>query len=167
MEFIKVFKVEDTVNKKLNLEKLSLELKTSIISQPSTEFQIGQEIFIRYTEDITPEDIITLQGIIAAHDGEDAEAYNDHSVSVRENKIRELNQLAMYHPVLDNETTVRFLTHIDNYINAYIRSGIAVVVQGKIIEEATNPAGTYFDYLNEIVNTAGNKTYEYFLSKIN
>jgi len=167
MEFIKVFKVADTINKKLNLEKLSLELKTSTIIESSIESQIGQEIYIRYVEDITPEDSITLQGIVTSHDGEDATAYNDKSVKERENKIREINQLAMYHPVLDNETTVRFLTFIDNYINAYVRSGIATVVHEKIIQEANNTSGEYFDYLGQIVNTVGNKTYEYFISKIN
>lgn len=165
MELIKVFKISDTLNNRVNIEKLSLELKTSTISVYSSEMKFGDEIFVRYPEEISEQEVQTLTAIINAHDGEDAEAYNEDAVSGRENKIRELNQLAMFHPLLDNVETVRFLTFIDNYINAYVRSGIATVVHEKIIAEAQ--AGDYVNYLNQVVNTAGNKVFEYFVSKIN
>lgn len=167
MEIIKVFKISDTLNNKLNVEKLSIELKTSTITVEANPVKFGDEIYVRFPEELPGSDITTLNALIAAHDGGDAEAYNEASVAAREKKIRELNQMAMYHPVLDNIMTVRFLTHIDNYVNAYIRSGIATVVQEKIMQEAENTEGDFYTYLHQIVNTKGNKTYEYFLASIN
>ena len=167
MELIKVFQIVDTLNGILNAEKLSLELKTSPITKPAKVTKFGNEIFIRFEEEIVGTDVTMLQDIVANHDGGDADAYNEEAVEARENKIREINQLAMYHPVLDNVETVRFLTFIDNYINAYVRSGVATVVHEKIITEAMDTEGVYYTYLNQIVNTVGNKTFEYFLSKIN
>ena len=166
MELIKVFKITDTLNNTVNVEKLSLELKTSTISIPAEPMKFGEEIFVRFSEEITAADVVTLVQIVNAHDGEDASAYNEEAVRTRENRIREINQLAMYHPVLDNVTTVRFLTFIDNYVNAYVRSGITTVIHEKIMYEAGDNGVEYKDYLNLIVNTKGNKTFEYFLSKL-
>lgn len=166
MEFIKVFQISDTLNNKVNIEKLSLELKTSTIKESSTEIKFGNEIFVRYTNEIDADDQLLLTQIISAHDGDDAQAYSEEAVSGRENKIRELNQLAMFHPILDNVETVRFLTYIDNYVNAYVRSGIHDVVVEKIMLEAQDTGGDYHAYLNQVVNTSGNKTFEYFIAAI-
>ena len=166
MENIKVFKIDNTLNGKVNIEKLSLELKTSVIKESSTELKFGGEIQIRYQNEIDEDDLLILTSIIENHDGADAQAYHDEAVSARENKIRELNQLAMFHPLLDNIQTVRFLTFIDNYINGFVRSGIHDVVVEKIAMEAQNTDGDYYDYLNLTVNTKGNKTYEYFIGAI-
>lgn len=166
MEIIKVFKLTDTLNNKVNIEKLSIELKTSTISKEAYPTKFANEIHVRFLEEITSEDLTVLQAAIAAHDGGEADVTED-LVQQREFNIRELVQMAKYHPVLDNAETTAYLTNIDNYINAYIRSGDTSSIIPKIAGDAQDTENPFYAYLNQVVNTQGNLTYEYFISKIN
>jgi len=161
-----IFTVEETANFKVNSDKLKLEIKTSTISESIDVAIIGADIMINSQNPIGGDDLELLIQIVTAHDGNDAVAFSENAIGERESNIRELNQLAMFHPLLDNVETVRYLTHIDNHINAYIRTGITDVVVEKISTDAQNPDGQFFGFLHQVVNEAGNKTYEYFIGKI-
>ena len=165
MEIIKVFKITDTLNNKVNIEKLSIELKTSVISKEAYPSKFIDEIFVRFQEEITADDLLVLEAAIAAHDGGEADVTED-LVQGREFKIRELVQMAKYHPVLDDATTTAYLTDIDNYINAFIRSGDVSSLVPKIAADAADVENPFHTYLNQVVNTQGNYTFEYFIQKI-
>jgi len=161
---IYTYEISSTLNNKVNYQKLHLEALASIVPVNSIEGIKGQ-IFLFVDEEMSQAEKDAMVLIIQNHDGEDASAFDNHAVSAREDKIRELNQLAMYHPILDNVSTVRYLTSIDNHINAYVRSGINTVLVEKIFMDA-QVGEPHYDFLNQIVNEAGNVTYEYFISKV-
>lgn len=161
--YIKEF--SHTANGKVNFEKLYIELKSSKVPL-SKVYGFGGRIYVECPDILTPEQILELDGFITAHDGAEPEAFDDHAIASREKNIRELNQLAIYSPRLDNVDTVKYLTSIDNWINAYVRSGITDIIVAKIAADAQNPSGEHFAYLHEVVNEKGNKTYEYFIGKI-
>ena len=165
MKIIKVFAVSDTLNSKVNIEKLSIELKTSTITKEAYPYKFGNDIFVQFDEEITETDMTTLSAAIAAHDGAAADVTDD-LVTAREYKIRELVQMAKYHPVLDNAETTAYLTDIDNFINAFIRSGDTSSIVAKIAGDAADVNSPFHTYLNQVVNTQGNFTYEYFIAKI-
>ena len=64
-------------------------------------------------------------------------------------------------PSIDTE---EYLVEIDNYLNAWKRSGRNTVLINKILADATNTNHPKHTYLNTVVNEAGNKTFEYFIS---
>lgn len=165
MEIIKVYKISDTANNIVNIEKLSIELKTSTITKEAYPTKFIDEIYVRFEEEITEADMTTLGLLIAAHDGAPADVTDD-LVTAREFKIRELVQMAKYHPVLDNAETTAYLTDIDNFINAFIRSGDTSSIVPKIAGDAADVNSPFHTYLNQVVNTQGNFTYEYFIAKI-
>lgn len=156
----------DTQNNKVNFEKLTLELKSSKVPFLSVEPLVGK-IYINCLAPLTVEEETELDLFISNHDGAEPEAFDEQKIYERENIIRSINQLAIYSPYLkDNIMTVRYLTSIDNYINAYIRSGITQVLEEKITRDASDPEGEFFAYLHTVVNQAGNKTYEYLIGTI-
>ena len=155
-----------TENNRVNFEKLTLELRSSKVPFTSIEPLAGK-IYINCVAPITTEEETELDLFISNHDGAEPDAFDEEKIKIRENKIRGINQLAIYSPYLpDNVMTVSYLTSIDNYINAYIRSGITDVIVQKISEDAANPEGEFFAYLHTVVNQAGNKTYEYLIGTI-
>lgn len=161
--YIKQF--SETANGKVNFEKLYIELKSSSVPVREVKGYAG-EIYVKFDLELTDEQKIELDSFISLHDGAEPEAFDSHAIDGRELIIRELNQLAIYSPRLDNVDTVKYLTSIDNHINAFVRSGITTVLVQKIISDAQNTTGEHFAYLHEIVNEKGNKTYEYFIAKI-
>ncbi len=165
MKIIKVFEISDTLNNKVNIEKLSIELKTSTVSKEAYPYKFGNDIFVQFDEEITEADMTVLEAAIAAHDGAEADVTED-LVTAREYKIRELVQMAKYHPVLDDAETTAYLTEIDNFINAFIRSGDTSSIVPKIASDAADTGNAFHVYLNQVVNTQGNFTYEYFIAKI-
>ncbi len=164
LSYIKNF--SDTQNNKVNFEKLYIELKSSKVPFSSVE-GIKGKIFVFTDQELTLDQKTELDLFIQNHDGAEPEAFDPKAIEERELLIRELNQLAIYSPYLtDNVKTVEYLTSIDSYINAFVRSGINQVLINKIIADAQNPASEFFDYLHITVNEVGNKTYEYFIAKI-
>lgn len=161
--YIKQF--SDTANGKVNFEKLYIELKSSKVPIREVKGFAG-EIYVKCDSELTEDQKIELNSFISAHDGAEPEAFDSHAIDARELNIRELNQLAIYSPRLNNVETVKYLTSIDNWINAYVRSGITDVIVAKISADAQDPGGDHFDYLHKVVNEKGNKTYEYFIGKI-
>lgn len=161
-----IYNVSSTLNNKVNYEKLYIELKASTLVGIDSVEGIKGKIYINVANELDESNKTILTDMIASHDGSEASAFDSHAIDEREGKIRELNQLAIYHPLLDNIGTVSYLTSIDNWINAYVRSGINNVLVAKIATDAQNADGEYFDYLHTTVNEDGNKTYEYFIAKI-
>lgn len=158
--------ISTTQNSKVNYDKLFIELKSSSIPFVGVEPLAGK-IYINCSTHLTLEQETELDTYLSNHDGSEPEAFDDIAIAKRENVIRTLNQLAIYSPRLsDNVMTVRYLTSIDNYINAYIRSGINDVLVEKIGIDAANTEGEFFSYLHTVVNEEGNKTYEYFIGAI-
>ena len=147
-----IYELSETANNKVNHDKLYIELKVSTIPKVISSEGIKGKIYLFLEEVITNEQELELNAIIASHDGEDAIAFEERDIAARELIIRELNQLAIYHPLLDNIKTVNYLTSIDNWVNAYVRSGINDVLIAKIAYDAGDTGSEHFPYLHTIVN---------------
>lgn len=161
-----IYNVSDTLNNKVNLEKLDLEIRASIIENYNTPpYLYAGKLYIELSQQPTDAEKLQLTNIIAGHDGEYA-AINEEQVKSREQKIRDLTEMALYHPDLVDEDTVAYLTSIDNHFNGWKRSGVSSVLQAKIVEDAQNTNHPQHAFLNTVVNTAGNKTFEYLISII-
>lgn len=162
----KIYDLSVTLNNNVNLQKLDLEIRSSTIELYETPpYLFKGMLFIEFSGTPSAADITQLEAILAAHDGEDA-AISEAQVNARENKIRELSQLAINHPLLDNGDTVEYLTSIDNWFNAWKRCGIDSSLVSKIVADATSGTHPQDAFLNETVNTEGNKCYEFLISKI-
>lgn len=161
---IYIHEISESLNNRVNFQKLYLELMATPIPVLGVE-GIKGKIYVEVSTELSDELKLQLIAVINNHDGEDATAFSLHAIDAREEKIRELNQLAIFHPLLDNIAIVEYLTSIDNYINSYKRSGINTVLIGKIFADA-QVKEPHYDFLNQVVNLEGNKTFEYFISKV-
>lgn len=166
MSLAYIYTLQETANGKVNLEKLDLEIRASTVPDYVTPPKMySGNIFIEVENGLSAADKLILDGIVANHDGEEADVSED-SVNKRENKIRELTELALLHPLLDNVDSVRYLTSIDNMFNAWKRSGVDTVLIEQIVADATSGVHPQDAFLNEVVNAEGNKTYEFLISVI-
>lgn len=159
------YAVAQTANGKVNFEKLDLEIRATTIPNYLSVTGVEGEISCKFSDVIPQVSRDELDALILAHDGEYA-AINEQQVQGRELKIRELTALALNHPSLDNDEAVEYLTSIDNWFNGWKRSGIASALIAKISIDAANIAHPQHGFLNEVVNTDGNKTFEFLIAKI-
>ncbi len=161
-----IYQLSDTLNNKVNLEKLDLEIRASTVPNFLTPpYMVTGRIFIEVSEALGTSDKADLDAIINGHDGEEANVSESH-VNEREKKIRELTEMALYHPALDNGDTVEYLTSIDNWFNGWKRSGVDSSLVTKIVSDATSGSHPQDAFLNTVVNPEGNKTYEFLISMI-
>lgn len=163
----KIYDISQTANNAVNLQKLDLEIRASEIEYYVTPvYQFGgNRIYVEFEQTPTAAHLLILDGIIAAHDGANANI-SEKEVNAREGKIRELTQMAIFHPLLDNVEATRYLTSIDNHFNAWKRSGITDVLVEQITADAANVGHPQHGFLNEVVNPEGNTTSEFLLSMI-
>jgi len=162
----KIYSKSETLNGVVNYEKLDLEIRASTIQNyvtPTYEFK-GM-IFVEFEQTPSAEDKTNLDGIIAAHDGGIA-GVSETQVLAREKKIRELTEMAIYHPDLDKNDTVEYLTSIDNWFNGWKRSGIDTSLLAKIVADATSGTHPQDTFLNTVVSPDGGKTFEFLISVI-
>lgn len=166
MKYIYQYPVTDTLNNKVNDLSLHLEIKASIVSNYEECKIIGlTEIQLFFTAPLTDPHKTTLETIIANHVGE-AALVDEVFVEEREGKIREMTEQAILHPSLDQLETEEYLVELDNYLNAWKRSGRNTVLINKIMADATDVNHPRYTYLNTVVNEEGNKTFEYFISVV-
>lgn len=157
--------IEDTQNNKVNFEKLSLEIRASSVPLFEKASGVDGDISIKVTEELSVAKKSELDLIVANHDGAVA-LVSDSEVKERENKIREMTLMAIYHPLLDETETVEYLTSIDNWFNGWKRSGINSILITKIVADASNVLHPQYDFLNIVVNEEGNKTFEFLISVV-
>lgn len=161
-----IYELSTTLNTKVNIQKLDLEIRARTIQNFETPpYLFKGMLFIEFSQEATEEDKTQLDTIVAAHDGEEANI-SESQVNARETKIRELTEMALYHPLLNNDDTVEYLTSIDNWFNAWKRSGISTSLVSKITADATSGSHPQDSFLNTVVNPEGNKTFEFLISMI-
>lgn len=161
-----IYELSATLNSKVNIHKIDLEIRASTIQNFETPpYLFKGKLYVEFSQDATAEDKTNLDAIIAAHDGEEASIAENH-VTARETKIRELTEMALYHPLLDENDTVEYLTSIDNWFNAWKRSGINSSLIAKITADATSGTHEQDAFLNTVINPEGNKTFEFLISMI-
>lgn len=161
-----IYEISETTNSKINIEKLNLEIRTSpILGYQSPPYLFKGKVYIDFEQLATPGDKASLDVIFAAHDGAEA-GISESLVNAREKKIRELTEMAIYHPSLSEIDVVEYLTSIDNWFNGWKRSGISTSLIAKISADATNGAHPQAGFLNTIINTEGNRTYEFLIGMI-
>lgn len=160
-----IYQINDTLNNQVNIEKLDIEIRASVIPNYISIKGISNNLYIELEEVLEESNKIILDGIVNNHDGNPANV-TESLVNERESKIRVMTQMAEYHPLLDNNTTTDYLTTIDNYFNGWKRSGNNTILINKILSDANDVNNDFYDYLNVIVNTEGNKTFEFLISKI-
>lgn len=162
----KIYDKSATLNGVVNYEKLDLEIRASTIQHYITPvYEFKAMIFVEFEQTPSTEDVTTLEAIIGAHDGQKANV-SQVQVDAREKKIRELTEMALYHPSLDDNSTVEYLTSIDNWFNAWKRSGIDTSLVTKIVTDATSGTHPQDAFLNTVINPEGNKTFEFLISAI-
>lgn len=161
-----IYEILSTFNGKVNLEKLDLEIRASTIENYETPpYLYAGKLYIQFAQEATAADKTSLDAIVAAHDGVEAQV-SESFVQAREIKIRELTEMAILHPALNNTDAVEYLTSIDNWFNAWKRSGIDSSLVAKIVADATSGTHPQDAFLNTVVNPAGNKTFEFLISMI-
>ena len=161
-----IYNISSTLNSKVNIEKLNLEIRASpILNFVTPPYMFNGNIFCEFTQDATTGDKTLLDSIIAAHDGEPANV-TEAEVNARETKIRELTEMSIYHPDLDNNDAVEYLTSIDNWFNAWKRSGIDTSLVAKVVTDASSGTHPQDVFLNTVINPEGNKCFEFIISII-
>lgn len=161
-----IFELTSTLNNKVNLEKLDLEIRASTIENYETPpYLYAGKLYIQFSQEATATDKTSLDAIVSAHDGIEAQI-SETFVQARELKIRELTEMAILHPLLDNGDVVEYLTSIDNWFNGWKRSGIDTSLVAKIVTDATSGTHPQDAFLNTVVNPEGNKTFEFLISMI-
>lgn len=136
---------------KVNVEKLDLEIRASTVQNYSTPpYLYNNKLYVQMTilaHQETESNKTALDSVVFSHDGEFA-AISESLVSDRERKIRELTEMAIYNPLLDSVQTVEYLTSVDNWFNAWKRSGIDSVLISKIVEDSNNTSHPQYSFLN-------------------
>ena len=166
MRHILEYPVTFTLNNAVNQLALDLELKSATSSGYIESRVIGLvDIQLSFEAQLTALEITEVETVLAAHKGEKP-LFDQQYVEERESKIRDMTELAISHPLLDALETEEVLVELDNYLNAWKRSGRNTVLVNKLIADATNTGHARYDFYNVVVNEAGNKTFEYFISVV-
>lgn len=161
-----IYEFSQTLNNKVNLEKLDLEVRAStLLNYITPPYIYSGNLYLNFESELSEADKLILEGLISAHDGEEANVSENH-VQERELKIRELTEMAIYHPALAEIETVEYLTSIDNWFNGWKRSGVNTPLINKIIADANNADHPQYAFLTTAINSQGNKTFEFLISKI-
>lgn len=164
MKTIYQYSITETLNNKVNALSLHLEIKASTVYNYEECKIVGlKDIQLTFSESIDEAHKLILDTIVADHVGEVA-LVDEVYVEERESKIRDLTEMAILHPSLDQLETQEYLVELDNYLNAWKRSGRNTVLVNKLLTDAVNTNHPRHTYLNTVVNEAGNKTFEYFIS---
>lgn len=182
---ILTYEINETVNNKVNFEKLYIELATSIVPAESVE-GIKGKIFVFLSREMVPQEIATLDSIITNHDGEVPKAFDHVLVQKREDVILTMNQMGIYHPLINDNELVRYLTKIDNALNAWRRSSNPISVLEVVFQDAgvSDIAGTvalqedgvtpvdtanlpFYDFLHTVSNpNSGSKVFQFVAGSI-
>ena len=134
---VEIYEISETKNNKVNYEKLNIELETSPITKLLKAEGINGKIYVHVEEDFDfVSDLIALTNIIKEHDGEEARAFSRIKRTAREDEISKLNQVGIFHPLIDENKLVRYLTEIDNYVNAWVRSSNPIAIVERIFKDA-------------------------------
>ncbi len=161
-----IYEFADTLNGKVNIEKLDLAVRASTLQNYVTPpYVYAGKLYLNFEAELSAADKLVLDGLISAHDGEEANVSENH-VQEREIMIRELTEMAIYHPALAEIETVEYLTSIDNWFNGWKRSGVNTPLINKIIADANNADHPQHAFLTTVVNPEGNQTFEFLISKI-
>jgi hypothetical protein len=161
-----IYEISITLNSKVNIEKLDLEIRASGLANYVTPpYLINSRLYIEFSNDISGADKTALETILATHDGVEA-AISENLVNAREKKIRELTEMAIYHPLLVETDTVEYLTSIDNWFNGWKRSGVNSSLISKIAGDAASGTHPQDAFLNTVINSEGNKTFEFLIGAI-
>lgn len=166
MKIIYQFDVNETANNIVNDFSLHLEIRASILENyEETRLYGSTHIQIFFTEPLDTGAITLLTSIVNNHQGNTA-LVDSNNVELREGKIREMTEMALLHPSLVQTDTIEYLTSIDNWLNAWKRSGIDTSLVNKIVLDANTVDHPQATFLNEIVSPQGAKTYEFLIAKI-
>lgn len=165
------YQITDTLNNQVNQRSLHLYVKqTAIVGYVETRLYGPYEIHIVFENAITDDEKVVLDNIVSQHEGKTAKT-EPEDVNRREETIREMTEMALIHPALSSEEnqdlTVSYLTIIDNYLNAWKRSGVNRVIISKITTDAQDIENVHYNYLNTVVNEIENrKVFEFLIGSI-
>lgn len=166
MKHILEYPVSFTLNSAVNKLALDLQIKSGTTADFIDSKVIGLvDLQIRFSTQPSAIQIAEIETVLSAHKGEKP-LFDEEFVNEREGKIRDMTELAISHPLLDGLETEEVLVELDNYLNAWKRSGRNTVLVNKLIADASNLEHPRYAFYNQIVNDAGNKTFEYFISVV-
>jgi len=118
-----------------------------------------------FESSLSSDDEILLTQIVNAHQGNVA-LVDEASVEEREQKIREMTEMAILHPELNQNDVVEYLTSVDNWFNAWKRCGIDTSLVNKITSDAADSGHVLNTFLNTVITPEGDKTFEFLISSI-
>ncbi len=166
MQIIYKYNRADTQLGIVNELSLRLEIRSSTIEGLIDLKKIGiEEIGIMFESSLASDDELLLTQIVNAHQGNVA-MVDEASVEEREQKIREMTEMAILHPELNQNDVVEYLTSVDNWFNAWKRCGIDTSLVNKITSDAADSGHVLNTFLNTVITPEGDKTFEFLISSI-
>jgi len=171
MAIVYTYPINTTLNNRVDFEKLEIEVLASEVPDVVSVKGVDGEIYVKVKNALTTLQLDNstlpygLNQIIAGHDGQTADV-TVSAVEAREAKIRELSQMALYHPNLVEIDVVEYLTSIDNWFNAWKRLGKPSSIVTKISTDASDVNHPQHTFLNTVVNSEGALAYQFLIGKI-
>ncbi len=166
MQIIYKYNRADTQLGIVNELSLRLEIRSSTLEGLIDLKKIGiEEIGIMFESSLSSDDEILLTQIVNAHQGNVA-LVDEASVEQREQRIREMTEMAILHPELNQNDVVEYLTSVDNWFNAWKRCGIDTSLVNKITSDAADSGHVLNTFLNTVITPEGDKTFEFLISSI-
>lgn len=175
-----IYEISSTLNGKVNYESLFIELSSSPVPGIVSTDGIKGRIQVEVAQELSTANITILDGLIASHTGSESRTTQQLRLK-RENILAKLVDMAHHHPVLKiadsvnvpahtgEDVITRYLTSIDNYLNAWVRDGNHTPVVEKITEDANlsaMPINEYSGFLNTVVDLEGTRTFEFLIAGI-
>ena len=166
MQIIYKYNRIDTQLGVVNELSLRLEIRSSPLEGLIDVKKIGiEEIGIMFDSSLSSDDELLLTQIVNAHQGNVA-LVDEASVEDREQKIREMTEMAILHPELNANDVVEYLTSVDNWFNAWKRCGIGTSLVNKITSDAADSGHVLNTFLNTVITPEGDKTFEFLIASI-
>ena len=166
MEIIYKYNKQDTELGVVNEISLKLEIRASTIDDLIDVKLIGiEQIGITFGYSLSEEELTLLTEIVNNHQGNQA-LVDEVNVNQREQKIREMTEMAILHPSLNENDAVEYLTSIDNWLNAWKRCGINTALINKITLDSSDSLHPSYLFLNTVLTVEGLKTFEFLTESI-
>ena len=166
MEVIYKYNRTDAQLGVINELSLKLEIRSSTLEGLMDLKKIGiEEVGIMFESSLSSDDELLLTQIVNSHQGLPA-LVDEASVEEREQKIREMTEMAILHPELNEDDVVEYLTSVDNWFNAWKRCGIDTSLVNKITSDAADSGHVLNTFLNTVITPEGDKTFEFLIASI-
>lgn len=161
---IKTYLVSDTANSSVNLEKLNIEIEQVGAGGYQGTTVSNGEIFVRYSNGINAANLLLVDAVVSAHDGEEA-VTNFTNRNTREELIASIQQVLIYNGISQDDIN-DYITSISGEINSFVFNGFKTNITDKVT--ADSQVGEPFEtFLATTINTELGDIATYINDQIN